>query len=708
LRGETLRVPAFVPLIGRLSSFHTVANLALPSISQVQSSRGPVESWYGSQQTPRPAVSGERLPALTQIQSHGASSASSSPRGGSGGSYSSSVYNGSVSSATSYTPSVNGQHTFKTPSPESTPQSYGREGGQLHDHQSPPFGQQGVSGIGFGVEYQNSMNQIGAYNPNDVHQSNMATAHAHPPTSGPGLGGHYTSYPPMLSTGHPGYPATTYSSYAYPAAYSGTPVTSSMSNIAHPPPLTTMQSAPTAALPGTQNYVGHAMDTTGQIAPPGVKPRVTATLWEDEGTLCFQVEAKGVCVARREDNHMINGTKLLNVAGMTRGRRDGILKSEKVRHVVKIGPMHLKGVWIPFDRALDFANKEKITEHLYPLFVHDIGALLYHPNNPTGGRQGPVGNTQSALAAYERRRTEQQRMIGASPQTPGQAPAMHQGMVPTSNQGPARPDTLGRANTFPTPPTSASSVVGVNAQGSPYENWNNVQSMPQNQALSIDTHIGNRGSVPNTPASTPPGKATHGTTPYSASQSYEGARPVYSNPATSGPYQSQPVRFGGPLQPPTYAPKDEKHDESEYAHPSGPYGANQNSYAYNPNHGTDPHSSPQQNGSGRATPRTAAAQPTWHAGYGPPPRSNTAPASNLYSVMEPRDGPNGTPNGAAPPPAYYPASNGNLKRGRDAEDDEHEDAKRHKAEAEDGGPVGGSPYPAINSSRPTIPARKVR
>lgn len=46
-----------------------------------------------------------------------------------------------------------------------------------------------------------------------------------------------------------------------------------------------------------------------------------------------------------QDNHMINGTKLLNVAGMTRGRRDGILKSEKLRHVVKIGPMHLKGVW---------------------------------------------------------------------------------------------------------------------------------------------------------------------------------------------------------------------------------------------------------------------------------------------------------------------------------------------------------------------------
>lgn len=89
----------------------------------------------------------------------------------------------------------------------------------------------------------------------------------------------------------------------------------------------------------------HVFDTSGQIAPPGMKPRVTATLWEEEGTLCFQVEAKGVCVARREDNHFINGTKLLNVAGMTRGRRDGILKSEKTRHVVKIGPMHLSGVW---------------------------------------------------------------------------------------------------------------------------------------------------------------------------------------------------------------------------------------------------------------------------------------------------------------------------------------------------------------------------
>jgi protein SOK2 len=62
---------------------------------------------------------------------------------------------------------------------------------------------------------------------------------------------------------------------------------------------------PVAAPSGYGNSTGSPLqgfvyDPTGQIAPPGAKPRVTATLWEDEGSLCYQVEAKGVCVARRE------------------------------------------------------------------------------------------------------------------------------------------------------------------------------------------------------------------------------------------------------------------------------------------------------------------------------------------------------------------------------------------------------------------------
>ena len=157
-----------------------------------------------------------------------------------------------------------------------------------------------------------------------------------------------------------------------------------------------------------------------------MKSRVTATLWEDEGSLCFQVEAKGVCVARREDNHFINGTKLLNVAGMTRGRRDGILKSEKIRHVVKIGPMHLKGVWIPFDRALEFANKEKITDIMYPLFVHNIGALLYNPENTSksgtellaSSNAGPPQIASFTADATTNATTSRQAQRNEEPQSP--------------------------------------------------------------------------------------------------------------------------------------------------------------------------------------------------------------------------------------------------------------------------------------------------
>lgn len=52
-------------------------------------------------------------------------------------------------------------------------------------------------------------------------------------------------------------------------------------------------------------------DTSGQVQPANKsKPRMTATLWEDEGTLCFQVEAKGVTVARRDGERYFLGTGL--------------------------------------------------------------------------------------------------------------------------------------------------------------------------------------------------------------------------------------------------------------------------------------------------------------------------------------------------------------------------------------------------------------
>lgn len=139
--------------------------------------------------------------------------------------------------------------------------------------------------------------------------------------------------------------------------------------------------------------------TLGQLQPPGIRPRVTTTMWEDEKTLCYQVDANNVSVVRRADNNMINGTKLLNVAQMTRGRRDGILKSEKMRHVVKIGSMHLKGVWIPFERALAMAQREGIVDMLYPLFVRDIKRMIQTGVTPAAHPTSSTNATASGAAA---------------------------------------------------------------------------------------------------------------------------------------------------------------------------------------------------------------------------------------------------------------------------------------------------------------------
>ncbi|KAK0530535.1 hypothetical protein OC834_003275 [Tilletia horrida] len=142
--------------------------------------------------------------------------------------------------------------------------------------------------------------------------------------------------------------------------------------------------------------------------PIGNRHRVTTTLWEDEGTLCFQVDAKGVCVARRNDNNMINGTKLLNVCGMTRGKRDGILKNEKERIVVKVGAMHLKGVWISFERAKALAEQNEILEILYPLFEHNLHDFLYQPHPQT---EYPRANLGMQGGAQERN-PQRQRVMG--------------------------------------------------------------------------------------------------------------------------------------------------------------------------------------------------------------------------------------------------------------------------------------------------------
>ncbi|KAK4144229.1 uncharacterized protein C8A04DRAFT_11708 [Dichotomopilus funicola] len=340
--------------------------------------------------------------------------------------------------------------------------------GQPHPYDQYPA----MSNGGHDMYYPHHMSAGPAPPPQTV-----AAPYSHPPA-------HSQSHPPPMQPAPGPYPPPQYGNqYAYPNGLTppaGPPVSNPL---AGPQPVLPLPgvSQPGMAPAGYSN----GFDVTGQIAPPGMKPRVTATLWEDEGSLCFQVEARGICVARRDDNAMINGTKLLNVAGMTRGRRDGILKSEKIRHVVKIGPMHLKGVWIPYERALDFANKEKITELLYPLFVHNINQLLCHPANQ--------GRSNQAMAAAQRKQQENMRSTQPPPPANPGLPSLPQHHLalpgPPHPQLPSHPPppsmvrpSLDRSHSFPTPPTSAHEHDGEYTHGSaPYHsNRNPYTSSLQN------------------------------------------------------------------------------------------------------------------------------------------------------------------------------------------------------------------------------------
>ncbi|KAK3373485.1 hypothetical protein B0T24DRAFT_264637 [Lasiosphaeria ovina] len=550
--------------------------------------------------------------------------------------------------------------------------------------------------------------------PEMYYQPHMSTGPAPPPQT---VTSHYShQQPTLLQPGPSQYPPAPYGGqYGYSnglaSPSTGPPA---VSNSMGP-------GQPVLPLPGVGSQPGMApssypptYDLTGQVPPAGMKPRVTATLWEDEGSLCFQVEARGICVARREDNHMINGTKLLNVAGMTRGRRDGILKSEKLRHVVKIGPMHLKGVWIPFERALDFANKEKITELLYPLFVHNIGSLLYHPTNQSR-------TSQVMAAAAERRKQDQNQMRGGPPQPglPSIQQHHHHSMALPGPQpqlpshGMSRPN-LDRAHTFPTPPTSASSVMG-NMGASDNFQWSQ-QGINNGQGanpMSIDTGLSNARSLPNTPATTPPGSSIQSMQNYPpVSQPYDSSRqPMYQAPSSqqspyppsnsnpqdrsiygqgnyvknemgppsnrsSGPggEQSESKPSNGMMhashqgEPSHAGPEDEaEHDhDAEYTHDSG-YDTNRGSYNYSappvsslPNDhahlSPEISGSPHQAGSGRATPRTAAPPQSYYGqqGYHTPPRVGQ-PSSNLYSVMS---NDRGSSNGTSGSDVY--ASQGDM------------------------------------------------
>lgn len=47
-------------------------------------------------------------------------------------------------------------------------------------------------------------------------------------------------------------------------------------------------------------YSPYAMSSNTNRHSLVARPKLTTTLWEDEGTICYQVDANGICVARRQ------------------------------------------------------------------------------------------------------------------------------------------------------------------------------------------------------------------------------------------------------------------------------------------------------------------------------------------------------------------------------------------------------------------------
>lgn len=245
--------------------------LDLPSISQVPT-RGQSDVPFFNN-APRPAYMPPERLSLPPVHAQQAySSSTGSPPGSSLGS-SISSHAGSQSSYSSAATSL-GAKTPPTPSSAEYPGIHGP-----------------VTTAG-GYEAYPAMNQA----PQDPNSMYYPQAHINGSAPPPVSSSMSANYPPsqqqpllqpQYGAPHPQYAPQQYGPY----------VTSPPSGPVHGGMAPNV--LPLPGQPGMPNqYSG--FDTTGQVAPPGMKPRVTATLWEDEGSLCFQVEARGICVARRE------------------------------------------------------------------------------------------------------------------------------------------------------------------------------------------------------------------------------------------------------------------------------------------------------------------------------------------------------------------------------------------------------------------------
>lgn len=103
---------------------------------------------------------------------------------------------------------------------------------------------------------------------------------------------------------------------------------------------------------------------------------ISKVYWSGEETYCYQLEIGEHKICRRQDTNFINASKLIKLSSMTRGRRDGILRCEKLRYTVRKDRLEFSGIWIPFERAKHLAMSADIYDQVHVLFSYDM-ELVY-------------------------------------------------------------------------------------------------------------------------------------------------------------------------------------------------------------------------------------------------------------------------------------------------------------------------------------------
>ena len=186
---------------------------------------------------------------------------------------------------------------------------------------------------------------------------------------------------------------------------------------------------------------------------------------------------------------------------------------------------------IPFERALEYANREKITDALYPLFVHNVEALL-----------AQSGYTQTGTVTAQRGATRDYGHVRTS-STMSQAPSMHSASSSISHIHPlnghhAHRPSIDRAHTFPTPPAGATTALAPVSATASYD-WGNPAPHP---AIDHTTALSTVKSLPTSPANSPPDNTLQ-QIQYPTNQAvYDPTRPMYHMPGAN--YTVAPMHHG--------------------------------------------------------------------------------------------------------------------------------------------------------------------